>query len=206
MPKLDTKKQLQALYQPIQEPHFVNVPPLRHAMIDGRGAPGCADFQRGVEALFTVSYGAKFALKKRGTDYAVMPLEGLWWADDMSAFLAGERDRWHWTLMIHQPAFVPQEVLEQARTAAAEKVGETAAAVRFEELHEGRCAQSLHFGPFSEEGPTIARLHSLIAAAGGTFAGQNQKHHEIYLSDFRRTVPEKLKTILRQPFLAMASA
>lgn len=202
MPKLDPKKQLPALYRPAPEPHLVDVPPLRYAMTDGRGAPGSPDFQRAIEALFTVSYQAKFALKKRGTDYAVMPLEALWWADDMADFLDGRRDRWRWTLMIQQPAFVPAELLEQARTAAVKKVGgPAAAAIRFEELPAHRCAQLLHTGPFSTEAPAIARLHAFIAEAAGVFVGQRHKHHEIYLSDFRRTAPEKLKTILRQPFI-----
>ena len=200
MPKLDPKKQLAALYRPAREPHFVDVPPLRYAMADGRGAPGDPAFQSAVEALFTLSYRAKFSMKKQGTDYAVMPLEGLWWADDMSTFLTGQRDHWRWTLLIHQPDFIPVEVLEQARLAAVEKVGAATAAIRFEEYAEGPCAQLLHLGPFATEGPAIARLHTFITETGGTFVGQQKKHHEIYLSDFRRTAPEKLKTILRQPF------
>ncbi len=199
MPKLDPRRSLAALYRPPRKLHFVDVPPLRYAMLDGRGAPGCPDFQAAIEALFTISYRAKFLLKKQGTDYAVMPLEGLWWADDMASFAQGDRAQWRWTLMIHQPDFVPAEVLAQAKASAAESGQGAAASVRFVQLCEGRCAQVLHLGPFADEAPAIARLHAAIAEEGGTPSG---RHHEVYLSDFRRTAPEKLRTILRQPFVA----
>lgn len=198
MPKTDPKKQLPSLYRPAQQPHFVEVPPLRYAMIDGRGAPGGDMFQHAIETLFTFSYRVKFLLKKAGTDFVVMPLEGLWWADDMADFMQDRRDNWRWTLMVLQPDFVPTDTLSRARASVAEKLGEPAvAAMRVAELQEGRCAQVLHLGPFATEAPVIADLHATIAAQGGTLSG---RHHEIYLSDFRRTAPEKLRTILRQPF------
>ena len=199
MPKIDPRKTLAAFYRPLRKLHFVDVPPLRYAMIDGQGAPGSPDFQRAIEALFTISYRAKFLLKKQGTDYAVMPLEGLWWADDMASFAQGHREKWRWTLIIHQPDFVPAEVLAHAKVSTQEQGKAAAAAVRFEKLCEGRCAQILHLGPFADEAPAIARLHAAIAEQGGALSGH---HHEIYLSDFRRTAPEKLRTILRQPFRA----
>lgn len=199
MPQLDSRKLLAELYRPSREPHVVAVPPLRYAMTDGQGEPGTPGFQRAIETLFALSYRAKFLLKKRGTDYAVMPLEGLWWADDMARFAEGRREQWRWTLMILQPDFVPADVLEEAKTAVAKQLGEAAAAVRLEVLHEGPCAQSLHLGPFATEAPAIARLHASITGRGGILSG---RHHEVYLSDFRRTAPEKLRTILRQPFAA----
>lgn len=131
-----------------------------------------------------------------GIDYGVMPLEGLWWADDWSAFATADKSQWQWTMMILQPSFVPEEVVRRAISEVVSKKGLAAATqLRLEEFHEGRCAQILHVGPFSEEGPAIQRVHDFIEAR----SPKTGKHHEIYLSDTRRAAPEKWKTILRQP-------
>ena len=198
--KIDLKKELKHLYHAsAKEVGQVSVPTLKYLMIDGKGDPNTSqEFAQAVEALFSVSYSAKFALKKgvRAIDYAVMPLEGLWWADDMSAFVADDKANWKWTMMILQPAFVPNEVIEAAVVSAGKKKELPGLSkLRLEELSEGSCAQIMHVGPFSEEGPTIVKLHEFIAAR----AGRTGKHHEIYLSDIRRARPEKWKTILRQP-------
>jgi len=200
MKKIDLKKELKHLYQAsAKEVVQVSVPTLKYLMVDGKGDPNTSqEFAQAVEALFAVSYTAKFALKKgvEAIDYAVMPLEGLWWADDMSAFVAGDKTKWKWTMMILQPAFVSDKVIEAALVNAGKKKElPSLSKLRQEELSEGSCAQILHVGPFSEEGPTIAKLHEFISARGG----RTGKHHEIYLSDIRRAQPEKWKTILRQP-------
>jgi hypothetical protein len=125
-----------------------------------------------------------------------MPLEGLWWADDMSAFTSADKSRWKWTLMIMQPDVVPADVIQKAVSEVRRKKELAAlAALRLEAFAEGRCAQTLHVGPFSEEGPTIARVHEFIDERSGL----RGKHHEIYLSDVRRADPKKWKTIIRQP-------
>lgn len=197
--KIDLKKEHKALYRPSARKIVeVDVPAFDYVMIDGDGAPDTPAYAQAVEALFTVSYAAKFKIKRsdEGVDYAVMPLEGLWWANDMSAFTRGHRDAWQWTMMIMQPGFVAQHVIEEAiEQARAKKNLPAIDRLRFERFHEGRAAQTLHIGPFSEEGPTIARLHEYIGERA-TLAG---KHHEIYLSDIRRAAPENWKTILRQP-------
>lgn len=200
MAKLDIKKQMPTLYRVSKnEVVEVTVPPLRYLMIDGMGDPGTSpDYQHAVEALFSVSYVAKFAVKKGpiGIDYGVMPLEGLWWADDWSAFQREDRSNWKWTMMIHQPDLIPENILLQAIDQVIEKKGLTAArTLRLDTFHEGRSAHILHVGPFSEEGPTIQRLHAFIE----TRSAKRGKHHEIYLSDIRRAAPERWKTILRQP-------
>ena len=126
-----------------------------------------------------------------------MPLEGLWWADDMSIFISGDKDKWLWTLMIMQPNLITAPLVHE--TVAAVKKEQNPLAlpqVRFDHYDEGRCAQILHKGPFSEEGPTIEPVHAFIASQGCTLT---KKHHEIYLSDIRRAAPENLKTVLRQP-------
>lgn len=152
--------------------------------------------------MVSVSYTAKFALKKSAAaiDYAVMPLEGLWWADDWSVFLKGDRARWQWTMMIPHPDFLPREILEDAIKRVRQKKALPALdKLRLERFEEGLCAQILHVGPFSEEGPTLEKLHRHIDAKSAR-AG---KHHEIYLSDVRRAAPSKWKTILRQPMAAV---
>ncbi len=177
----------------------VDVPAFNFLMIDGKGDPGSsATYAQAVEALFTVSYTAKFIVKKgpQAIDYAVMPLEGLWWADDMSAFTANDKASWQWTMMIMQPAFVESAVLERAISQVDKKKNLPALPLlRLESFTEGRCAQILHVGPFSEEGPTVQRVHDHIDAR----AMRSGKHHEIYLSDIRRADPRKWKTIIRQP-------
>lgn len=200
--KIDLKKQLKSLYgTSASEVRLVEVPPLRYLMIDGQGDPNTSpDYAQAVEALFTVSYVTKFSVKRgpQAIDYAVMPLEGLWWADDFAVFTGGQKDRWKWTMMIHQPDFVPEETLRAALDQAAKKKNLPALPkLRLEAFAEGTCAQVLHIGPFSEEGPTIERLHAYIHERGA-LAG---KHHEIYLSDVRRAAPHKWRTILRQPLL-----
>jgi len=198
--KIDIKKQLPSLYRVSnKEVVEVDVPPLRYLMIDGVGDPNTSpDYAGAVEALFSASYIVKFAVKKGalGIDYGVMPLEGLWWADDWSAFVTTEKSKWKWTMMILQPAFIPDDLVHRAMSDLASKKGLAAATkLRLEEFHEGRCAQILHIGPFSEEGPTIQRVHEFIDAR----SSKRGKHHEIYLSDIRRAAPEKWKTIIRQP-------
>ena len=200
MQKIDLKKDLKALYTAsVKTAAQVEVPPLRYLMVDGIGDPNTSKaYVEAIEALFSVSYTAKFMLKKgpQQIDYAVMPLEGLWWADDPSAFATGDKAKWKWTAMILQPDFVTNEVLDSAIAEVRRKKSLPGVdRLRVEMFVEGRCAQLLHIGPFSEEGPTIAKLHEFIAAQG-TRTG---KHHEIYLSDIRRAEPSRWKTIIRQP-------
>jgi hypothetical protein len=199
--KIDFKKELKYLYQPPQkEPVLVDVPEMNYLMIDGIGDPNTSrSFSDAIEALYPISYTLKFMIKKGelGIDYAVMPLEALWWADDMSVFSTGNKDAWKWTLMILQPEFITGKMVTEAiEEVARKKKPVSLPLVRFESFSEGKSAQILHIGPFSEEGPTIEKVHLFIEENGGRRVG---KHHEIYLSDLRRTAPEKWKTIVRQP-------
>lgn len=200
MDKIDLKKDFKTLYQPsAKQVVEVDVPAFKFLMIDGEGDPNTApSYAQAIEALFAVSYTVKFMLKKgpQAIDYAVMPLEGLWWADDMSTFVSGDKAQWKWTMMLMQPSFVPEEVINVAMLEARKKKDLPGIdRLRLEEFAEGHCAQMLHIGPFSEEGPTIERLHAYMDARGG----RTGKHHEIYLSDIRRADPKKWKTVLRQP-------
>jgi hypothetical protein len=201
--KIDYKRELRELYAPGGEPVIVDVPELAYLMTDGHGDPNTApEFSQAIEALYTLAYTAKFAVKRapEGIDYGVMPLEGLFWTPEMSAFTTDDKSAWDWTLMIMQPDFLTPEVFAQARATAMKKKSlDTIGRVRLERLAEGRAAQILHIGPYAAEGPTIQRLHAFIAEQGYERAG---KHHEIYLSDPRRAAPEKMKTIVRQPIAA----
>ena len=203
--KLDLKKKFRELYRPPgRAPVIVDVPVFRYLMIDGTGAePGNEEFQNAIQTLFSVSYKSKFISKKEiGTDYVVMPLEGLWWADDMSDFVAGRKELWRWTLMIMQPEFIEATTIDEAIEASRVKAPPAALEkLRLDDLDEGMSGQIMHIGPYSEEHDNIMKIHDLIHDKGGLFDGKAQKHHEIYLSDFRKTAPEKLKTVLRQPFL-----
>ncbi len=201
MEKLDLKKQWKHLYQPpVGEITTVEVPPLTYLMVDGEGDPNKSKtFEQAIEALYALSYTLKFTLKKspQAVDYGVMPLEGLWWADDPRVFLKADKSKYKWTAMILQPDFIERAQVDAAFEQVRKKKNPAALdRVRFETLEEGAAVQTLYLGPFANEGPTIQNMHDQIHAAGMHLHG---KHHEIYLSDPRRTAPEKLKTILRQP-------
>jgi hypothetical protein len=200
MLKIDLKKDLKHLYQAsAKAPAIVEAPRLQFLMLDGAGDPNVVpEFPQAAEALFRVSYTLKFIVKKEGgPDYAVMPLEGLWHAQDMETFCLDRRDLWLWTLMILQPDFITQELVAQAKAAARKKAPSPLRDdLRLATLYEGQAAQILHVGPYADEAPTVARLHRFIREQSYHFGG---KHHEIYLNDPRRTPPEKLKTIIRQP-------
>ena len=160
-----------------------------------------AEYQDAIQALYTLSYGVKFAIKRSGgANYKVSPLEGLWWAADLEAFTAGDKAAWDWTAMIRQPDELTGDLLAEVAADAARKRALAAlGAVRLETFTEGLAAQILHVGPYADEAPTIERLHAFLTEQGLHFDGRRQKHHEIYLGDPRRAAPERLRTILRQP-------
>ncbi|WP_062517295.1 GyrI-like domain-containing protein [Demequina gelatinilytica] len=198
--KVDLKKTLDSYRAKRDVIRELTVERTRYLMVDGHGDPNTSDaFSRAIEAIFPVAYKAKFASKQElGRDYVVMPLEGLWSAPDMTAFTSRrDKSAWDWTLMILQPDWVDDALIERAITAAGAKDAPARLDdVRVEALEEGRCLQTLHLGSFDDEGPVLERMHAQIADQGLAMAG---RHHEIYLSDFRKVAPERLRTILRQP-------
>jgi hypothetical protein len=200
--KSDYRKELKHLYNPSQkEIGIVDVPVMDFLMIDGQGDPSTSrEYQAAVEGLFTVSYALKFMVKRgeQQVDYSVFPLEGLWWADDLSAFALNNRNQWKWTAMIAQPRWVNRDLFGEAvKDVERRKHLTLPTSMRFKTFHEGRAAQVMYIGPFAEEGRTITKIHGFIGDMACELSG---KHHEIYMSDFRKTPPEKLKTIIRQPF------
>jgi hypothetical protein len=201
MRRVDHKKELKHLYgPPVRQVVEVEVPPMNFLMVDGRGDPNTAlAYTEAVEALYGVAYALKFMVKRGplAVDYKVMPLEGLWWVEDMSHFSMADKDQWLWTSMIMQPDLVDLASFEEAVAQVQERKDLPALGrMRFERYHEGLSAQVMHVGPYADEATTIERLHRYIAGRGYQRRG---KHHEIYLSDPRRTVPEQLKTVIRQP-------
>lgn len=199
--KLNLKRELKSYFTASKkEWEEQTFPAFNYLMIDGVGAPGSAQYVAALEVLYPAAFGTKFFSKiDLGRDYAVPPLEGLWWADDFSAYTQPDRrEEWRWTLMLMLPEWISQDHVSEALARQAKKKPELDfAKVRVDVLEEGQCLQHLHLGPFADEGPKLAALHDeVLPARGLTFNGH---HHEIYLSDPRRSAPEKLRTVLRQP-------
>lgn len=199
MKKIDFKKELDS-YKAKAKPVIIDIPAMQYLMIDGKGDPNTsADYKHAVEALFTVSYTLKFMIKKgeAAIDYGVAPLEGLWWSDNIEDFVTGNKENWDWTMMIMQPEYITADLFKEATAMAGKKKDLPALPLlRLQTYNEGLCGQVLHTGPFSDEGPVIQRLHDYIIAEEYELTG---KHHEIYLNDFRKVAPAKMKTIIRQP-------
>jgi hypothetical protein len=200
MPKTDFKRTLKHLYNPPRKFTVVEVPEMQFLMVDGHGDPNTAQaYTDAVEALYAVAFKVKFASKRTlDQDYVVPPLEGLWWAEDMTTFVSRAKSEWDWTMMIMQPDWIAQSMVDEAMDQVAKSKDLPALPkLRLESYHEGLAVQIMHAGSYDDEAPTIARLHDEFLPENGLV--EAGKHHEIYLSDPRRTAPEKLKTVLRQP-------
>ena len=199
--KIDFKKTLDSYRARQGEFRIVEVPEMSYLMIDGHGDPNTTPaFGEAIETLYPVAYKLKFSSKRDlGRDYVVPPLEGLWWADDMDSFtVARDKSRWEWTLMLMVPEWIDSAMFGAAVDEVRAKTEPARLdEIRLEPLMEGLCVQILHIGSFDDEAPVLARMHDeFIPQQGLRMTG---KYHEIYLSDFRKTAPEKRRTILRQP-------
>ena len=200
--KIDLKKEYKELYNPSsKEVSFVEVPKMKYLAIEGKGDPNTSqEYKDSIEALMGVSFKTKFIMKEEhNQDYVVMPLEGFWWSDDMENFTIEDKSDWKWKSLVMQPYFVKEEHISQAKEETGTKKDlPSLDKIEFIEIEEGLSAQILHIGPFSEEGPTVKKIHEKIDKENYEFNGL---HHEIYLSDIRRAKPEKLRTIIRQPII-----
>jgi hypothetical protein len=197
--KLDLKKSRKELFSaPLNRFVKIDVPPVSYLMVDGRGDPNNTPaYKRAVESLYATAYTIKFLSKADGRDFVVPPLEGLWSARDPESFTSRRKEEWDWTMMIMMPDFVDDGSFLRGRSRAAEKLDALPESLRLETLEEGLCLQALHVGSYDDEGPLLATLHGeIMPVEGYDFSG---RHHEVYLGDPRRTPPEKLKTLLRQP-------
>jgi hypothetical protein len=197
---IDFKKTIDAYQARRDQLRVVDVPPLQYLMIDGHGDPNTSPaYAEAIRALYPVAYKLKFASRRElGRDYVVMPLEGLWWAENMEAFTTSrDTSQWDWTLMMMVPDWIDQRMFDAAVQQVGTKDGPVRVNdIRLDPLSEGRCVQTLHVGSFDDEADVLARMHEFIPVNGLRLAG---RHHEIYLSDARRVAPERLRTILRQP-------
>lgn len=204
MNRVDYKKELKQYYAAkVEKPVVVQLPKMNFIMIDGKGDPNSSqEYIDAIETLYPVAYTIKFTSKlTNGKDYGVMPLEGLWWTENMADFSTQDKSNWLWTAMIMQPDIITEDIYNQAVQQVREKKApKSLGKLRFAPYDEGRAAQVMYVGPYSDEGPTIQNLHEFIKEQGGTLSDSNKHHHEIYLGDPRRTAPSRLKTIIRQPF------
>jgi len=199
--KMDLYKEHKAEYAATRKPALVTAGKAKYLVIEGQGAPGSEMFCAGIGAMYGVAFTVKMTRKFAGRqDYAVSKLEALWWSDGEENFANAPKDAWRWKLMIRTPDFITQKDVAAAVAALTKRgKGEGADRVHLESVTEGKCAQMLHVGPYDREAETIDAMKAFAAALGLSFHG---RHHEIYLSDPRRVVPEKLKTILRVPVAA----
>ncbi len=203
--KFDFKKEYKFLYRPSSKtPEIVQVPDFKYLMIDGRGYPGeSQEFQDKIAVIYGLAYTIKFMFKldkAHPFDFVVPPFSGLWWAKDHQAFIDKDRkNEWQWTIMILMPDQVTNGSFTEAKGKLKEKKNQPFLQEAYLQIYtEGKSAQIMHIGPYSDEGPNIKKLHDFFQQQGYTFNG---KHHEIYLSDPRRCQPEKMKTIIRQPII-----
>jgi hypothetical protein len=199
--KTDFKKQIETYNAPRGRFEIVKVPAMQFLMIDGHGDPNTSKaYADALTTIYPVSYKLKFLSKNDlGRDYTVMPLEALWWSDDMDSFTAArDKSRWDWTVMIMTPEWITAEHFDTARnTVQRNGSAPDLDKIRLETFEESLAVQTLHIGPYDNEGSVLDAMHNdFIPAQSLHMTG---KHHEVYLSDSRRTAPEKLKTILRQP-------
>lgn len=199
--KTDFKKDISSYAAKQGVFHVVTVPALNFLMLEGHGDPNSAgEYRDALATLYPVAYALKFFSKSElGQDYTVMPLEAQWWSEDMGAFTSDrDKSRWDWTVMNMVPSWLTQEQVDEAfRRVAAKGSAPALGKLRWESFEEGLCVQTLHTGSYDQEGPVLEEMHhAVIPSTGLTMTG---RHHEIYLNDPRRTAPEKLKTILRQP-------
>lgn len=201
--KVDFKKTLDAYKARRGVIQVLDVPTMRFLMIDGAGDPNTApQFSATIETLYPVAYTLKFASSRElDRDYVVPPLEGLWWADDMSAFTgARDKGRWNWTLMLMVPEWIDDERVGAAvARVGAKKPPPRLDDLRLAEFAEGLSVQTLHQGSFDDEGPVLDEMHRKFIPDNGLH--MSGRHHEIYFSDFRRVAPDRLRTILRQPVI-----
>lgn len=206
MAAIDPKKTLDSYRAKRGEFRVLEVPPLQYLMIDGAGDPNTSPvYAEAVSALFPVAYTLKFSSRAElGIDTVVMPLEGLWHAEDMASFTSRrDKSAWQWTLLLMVGDHVTPDLFARAVDAVEAKSAKkreplpALRSVRLETLQEGLCVQTLHLGPFDDEAPVLEELHDRFIPDNGL--RMTGRHHEVYLSDIRRTDPAKLRTILRQP-------
>ncbi len=197
MSKLDLAKEYKTYYKAGKEPAIVEFDEANYLSIEGKGEPAGELFVSKVEALYPLAYGIKKICKEQDKDFGVPKLEGLWWVEGNTPALEVPRNKWCWKLLIRMPEFVTIEMMQSVQPEVAKKKkNDLIQEIKFEQITEGKCAQITHIGPYSTEPETINLLMEFVANNNCSINGL---HHEIYLSDPRKTEPSKMKTIIRYP-------
>ena len=205
MEKTDLTKLYKSYYRAGNRPEIITLEPANYLSVRGKGDPSGAAFQLGISALYGTAYTLKFICKSRGQDFAVAKLEGQWWFDEKkypgktisTSVTDVPRSEWEYRLLIRIPDFIREaEAIKAAETALSKGKVPAGSKVEFFSMHEGKAVQMMHTGPFSDEPASLLEMDVFMKAQK---LERNGLHHEIYLSDFRKTSPEKLKTILREP-------
>jgi hypothetical protein len=207
MKKVDLTKTDKAYYTAKTEPHIVEIGACRYLSIVGKGDPSEEMFSKNIAALYSTAYTIKFQMKEKQMDFVVPKLEGLWWFDEIrfpnqtieSSAVEVPRSEWEYRLLIRIPDFVTKEDVESGKELALKKKKDVKVKdVEYLEMNEGTSVQMMHIGPFSTERESLRQIEAFM---NGHHLKRGGHHHEIYLSDFRKTAPDKLKTILREPFV-----
>lgn len=206
----DFKKEYNEFYLPKTKPALVTVPPMNYLAVRGKGDPNEENgaYQQAIGLLYGVAYTIK--MSKKGDhriegyfDYVVPPLEGFWQqegADAADAIDYAHKERFVWVSVIRLPDFVTKADFDWAVREATIKKKQDFSTVEFLTVEEGLCVQCMHIGPYDKEPETVAAMDAFLAANGYTNdLTQTRRHHEIYLSDVRKTAPDKLKTVIRHP-------
>ena len=203
----DFKKEYKEFYLPKDKPSIVTVPPMQFLAVRGQGDPN--EENGAYRQAIGLLYGVAFTLKmsKMGDhriegffDYVVPPLEGFWWQEGSVAVDYAHKDRFHWISVIRLPDFVTEEDFAWAVQEAEKKKKTDFSKVEFLRYDEGLCVQCMHIGPYDDEPATVERMHAYLEQQGyAPDLSDRRLHHEIYLSDARKTAPEKLKTVIRHP-------
>lgn len=207
MEKLDLTKKYKTYFTAKTKPELVNIEKAQFLSILGKGDPSGKAFADNIEALYSTAYAVKFDCKAQGHDFVVSKLEALWWYDEkkytnktIATAVEVPRSEWEYRLLIRMPDVVKKKDLDKAKaTVMGKKNIPLVQNIEFFAMMEGTCVQMLHVGPFSTEPETLLLMNAFIEK---NKFGRNGLHHEIYLSDFRKTEPHKLKTILREPVRA----
>ncbi|MBQ6491186.1 MAG: GyrI-like domain-containing protein [Atopobiaceae bacterium] len=203
----DFKKQFRDQYQPSRTPGIVSVPAMRYVAVRGRGNPNeeGGAYQRAIELLYGVSYTIKMSPKAGHAidgyfEYVVSPLEGFWWQEGVQGVDYARKDDFNWISCIRLPDFVTPDEFAWAIDEATRKKRRDFSSVELLSVEEGTCVQCLHLGPYDDEPATVDAMHAVAEEQGYVPDFSNTRlHHEIYLSDPRRTAPDKLKTVIRHP-------
>jgi len=203
----DFKKEYKEFYMPKGKPEIVTVPEANYIAVRGKGDPNEAGgaFQQALAVLYAVAYTLKMSYKtdyriEGFFDYVVPPLEGFWWQEGVDGIDYSDKSAFCWISVIRLPEFITKKDFDWAVETAAKKKKLDCSAAEFLTIEEGLCVQVMHMGPFDEEPATVAQMDGFLAENGyeNDFGG-TRLHHEIYLSDARKTAPEKLKTVIRHP-------